>query len=257
MRSMMERGQEKERKGMEKAIGSIYQPQYTSNIDQLLYEMLQKQAGYQMPGEYQDIVGQLMKQFQGMGQGSQYQDYLNQLLTESFKPQGDIYDYYSGKLRQDIGSQVSAAGLGTSPVGVGLVGEGLTDLSKQYALNEDIRRRNALQSFLSGQQGVAGIGRGALTSALDLERGKQYPVSQSVAGLQSYLGGGMQAGQAVAPYYAQQGQLQAQPYYQTAQSLGGLVGGLGTIAGRMAGGVGRGDTSNALLLRLLQGGGAR
>jgi len=220
---MSQQGQNQQSQGTQNAIDAMYQPQYTSDIDKMLYELLQKQQNYQMPAEYQGIVNQLMGQYSGMGQGSNYNNLLNTFLTESFKPQGDIYDYYSGKLRQNIGSQASAAGLGTSPFGVGLVGEGLESFTKDYATNEDARRMNALQAFLQGQQGVSGMGQGALSSALNLEQAKQYPISQSVAGMQNYLNSGINAGANVAPLYQQQGQQNAQPYNYAAQGMNNLA----------------------------------
>ncbi len=212
-----------QRKGTEAAMGSIYQPPFMDRMADVTRERIM--GGMTAPpleffSQYPALSEQMVGQAQQVGApGSPYQQYLEQYLQGAFDPQRDpAYN----QMMQGVRGATSARGLTASPYGAGL--EGLA--AQQWGMNERERQTQALQQYMSGQQGMQGLGANALQSAVGLQQAKhQWNLPFIQQGL-GYIGQGVTAGGQMAGLQQQIGQQNAAPWAQVGQAGMDLAGSL-------------------------------
>lgn len=227
-------GDQKEQEGIEEAAGyggkaaaSIYQPNYLSKVDEQLYYDMSKLGSWEFPSGLDPYMRQIIS---GQKHAAGYaQPYYEKYLAEAFEPKGELYDYYAGKLSEGALGRQSAVGLGTSPYGQDIVNQILEQYTMDYLSDEFARRTAALPTYTTGVGQHQKLGESAMGTAINLELAKMKPLESAIGARQAYLGTGIQAGGAQAPYIAGQAQypmqlasMQAQPWQQAGAAAGDL-----------------------------------
>jgi hypothetical protein len=205
------------------ATAAGYQPRYSGQIDQMLYDIMSQQAGMANPytaegNQYSALANQMMGSASGM-YGGDYSNYLNQYLTSAFNdPQSEIYQELLHNTQQGTRSAATARGLNTSPYGAGLENEAVRQMNLAWEQDRQNRQSTALQNYLAGQTGISGLGQNALSTATALESLKKGWSQQDISNMLNYIGKAQgNLGQAGA-IQAAAGQQAAQPWSQLANS---------------------------------------
>lgn len=216
-------GANKQSDASKDALASIYRPQQLGQVDAMTADVirqLSQTAPESFDQQYLPYAGQMLYQAQNVtNPNSLYNSYLNQYLAGAFNPQ---LDPAYNQMIQGVRGATSARGLTASPYGAGM--ESLA--AQQWGAGERERQSNALAQYMSGQQGMQGLGANALDTALRLQQAQQaWPTQGANLGLQ-YMGLGANAGAQQAGILQRTGQQQAQPWNDAASSMGDLAGNL-------------------------------
>jgi len=180
----------------QRTTSNAYQPQYSSQIDQILYNLMNQQANMASPygegSQYANLANTMMSGAQGM-QSGQYSDLLNKHLTGAFdNSQNAVYQNLLRNTQQGTRSAASARGLNVSPYGGGLENEAVRQMNLSWAAGEQERQQRALQNYLAGKTGIQGLGQNALSTATSLEALKRGWNQPSIENMLNYLGKGAQ-----------------------------------------------------------------
>ena len=169
----------------------IYQPQYQGSADglyatgfPLLNTAVSNVQNNPFAGQAQTYAntagaygtGTLAPAEQGaaaslFGLGQQAAPYASQILQTGFDPQNALYNQTQNQISQQLNAQNAMSGLGGTPYGAAVAGQGLTNFNIDWQNQQLQRQATALQGYQSGvgaigsaYSGAAGLGtQGAST----------------------------------------------------------------------------------------------
>jgi len=199
-----------------------YQPKYSRDVDNLLYDLMKKQAA-QTPdfSQYQTAADTLFKQYQDVA--TPYTDMLNSYAQGAFNDQqSDIYQELLKNTQQGARSGLSARGLNVSPYGSALENDAVKQMNLQWAKDRQARQESALEKYMSGQTGLQGLGTSALNTALALEQLKKGWSQSDINNMLSYLGRSAGNPAAAAQIMAQQGRSDADIWTNIGKTTGNI-----------------------------------